>query len=254
VTPNNLRKGKTMGKNPLDGFRVKKSDISFIGKDLKTPECVFCRERWDKLVSDGRGGIVKLLPDGSQTFIRQTKATIFGKKGPEMEKSIPNGMAFAENGDILVANYGTSQFEITRRNGETRVIYDSIDGRRLGEVNFIYRDSQRRLWFTIATMKTNWMDGMYPEGADGYVGMIDDKGLRKLADGFCYTNEVRLDKKENTCRSRQEGCISRLQVQPDRSLKNREIFGPQTQPRGSDGSLSIITAISGEPAFGKMTP
>ena len=217
-----------MGKNPIDGFRVRKADISFVGNNLKTPECVLCEKDGTNWVSDGRGGIVKLLPDGSQTFIRQTKATLYGKKGPEMEKSVPNGLAFAENGDILVANYGTSRFEISRRNGETRVVYDSIDGHRLGEVNFVYRDSQRRLWFTIATMKLNWMDGMYPEGADGYVGMIDDSGIRMLADGFCYTNEVRLDKKEEYLYVVETGrkCISRLRVQPDGSLKNREIFGP----------------------------
>jgi gluconolactonase len=217
-----------MRKNPIDGFRVEKKDIGFVGENLKTPECVLCEKDGTLWVSDARGGVTKLLPNGRQAFIRQTRATLYGTRGPDLEKSIPNGMAIAENGDILVANYGTSQFEITRRNGETRVVYDSIDGHRLGEVNFIYRDSRKRLWFTIATMKLNWIDGLYPDGADGYVGLIDEKGIRMVADGFCYTNEVRLDEKEEylyvveTGRKR----ISRLRVQPDGSLNNREVFGP----------------------------
>jgi gluconolactonase len=217
-----------VGRNPIDGFHVEKKDISFVGENLRTPECVLCEKDGTLWTSNAGGGVTRILPNGSQTFIRQTAATLYGNRGPELEKSIPNGLAFAENGDILVANYGTSRFEIMRRNGETRIICDTLDCHRLGEANFIYRDSRKRLWFTIATMKPNWIDGLYPNGADGYVGLIDEKGIRVVADGFCYTNEVRLDEKEEYLYVVETGrkCISRLRVQPDGSLKNREIFGP----------------------------
>lgn len=217
-----------MGRNPLDGFHVGKKDISFIGQDLRIPECILCQRDGTLWVSDGRGGLLKISPDGAQTFIRQTRPTRYGTRGSDLEKSQPNGMAFAENGDILIANYGTECLEIVRRNGETRTVYDSIDGGRLGELNFVYRDTRKRLWLTIATMQRNWIDGMYPEHADGYVALIDEKGIRKVAEGFCYTNEVRLDRNEEFLYVVETGGkrITRLRVKEDGSLTDREVFGP----------------------------
>jgi gluconolactonase len=77
-------------------------------------------------------------------------------------------------------------------------------------------------------MQRSWIDGMYPEHADGYVALIDENGIRKVAEGFCYTNEVRLDRNEEYLYVVETGGkrISRLRVDPDGSLRNREVFGP----------------------------
>ena len=72
------------------------------------------------------------------------------------------------------------------------------------------------------------MQAVSPNIADGYVALADEKGLRIVADGFRFTNEIRLDAKEEflyiveTCGQ----CISRMRVLPDGSLTNREIYGP----------------------------
>jgi gluconolactonase len=217
-----------LSKNPIDGFTVSREDITFVGRDLKRPECVLCESDGTLWLSDERNGVMRISPDGSQQLVQQTRATLTGATGPRLEKSIPNGMAIAENGDLLIANYGTESLEIMRRNGETRVIYDQIDGRRLGELNFVLRDSKGRLWLTLSTMRRNWIEGMYPEVSDGYVALVDDKGIRAVAEGFCYTNEVRLDAREEYLYVVETGrkCISRLKVGADGSLSGREVFGP----------------------------
>ena len=37
------------------------------------------------------------------------------------------------------------------RSGETRVLVDTIDGKPIGKVNFVLRDSRDRLWLTVST-------------------------------------------------------------------------------------------------------
>jgi hypothetical protein len=45
-----------------------------------------------------------------------------------LEGTLPNGLAFTANGDILVSNFGTDRLEIMTREGDTRVLADNIDG------------------------------------------------------------------------------------------------------------------------------
>ena len=144
------------------------------------------------------------------------------------EGTLPNGLAFAENGDILISNFGTDVLEIMSRDGKTRLLYDNIDGEPIGKVNFVLRDSKNRVWLTISTRIKNWMKTISPNISDGYIALADEKGLRMVADGFSFTNEIRLDAKEEylyiveTTGQR----ISRMKVGPDGSLSNREVFGP----------------------------
>jgi hypothetical protein len=79
------------------------------------------------------------------------------------------------------------------RDGQTRLLYDTIDGQPIGKVNFVLRDSQKRIWMTISTRIKNLMQAVSHTIADGYIALADDKGLRIVADGFKFTNEIRLD-------------------------------------------------------------
>ena len=42
------------------------------------------------------------------------------------EGTLPNGLAFAANGDILIANFGTDLLEVMTRDGATRTLHDRI--------------------------------------------------------------------------------------------------------------------------------
>jgi gluconolactonase len=219
-------------KNPLSGFQVDRADIQYIGHDLQRPECILAEPDGTLWSADARGGVVKISPDGSQKIIAQSYEKAFESASDEAsrftEGTLPNGLAFAENGDILISNFGTDSLEIMMRSGQTRVLYDRIDGEPIGKVNFVLRDSKNRVWLTISTRIKNWMKAVSPNIADGYIALVDEKGLHIVADGFRFTNEIRLDAREEylyiveTCGQ----CITRMRVGQDGSLTNREIYGP----------------------------
>jgi gluconolactonase len=221
-----------MTNNPIIDFKVDPADIQYIGDDLQRPECILAEPDGTLWSADARGGVYKLSPDGSQKIITQSFDASFKEASDETsrftEGTLPNGLAFAENGDILISNFGTDVLEVMTREGRTKLLYDTIDGQPIGKVNFVLRDSQNRIWLTVSTRIKNWMKAISPNISDGYIALADEKGLRIVADGFKFTNEIRLDAKEEflyiveTCGQR----ISRMRVQPDGSLTDREVYGP----------------------------
>ena len=235
-----------MKANPIDDFTVKRSDLRFIGKGLQRPECIVAERNGTLWAADARGGVIKILPDGTQTLITQ-KADDRFKEAADVEArftqgTLPNGLAFAANGDILISNFGTDALEAMTRDGQTRTLYDTIDGKPIGKVNFVLRDSKDRIWLTISTRIKNWMQAIRPDVSDGYIALVDDRGIRVAADGFQFTNEIRLDAREEflyiveTCGRH----ISRMRVEPDGSLKNREIFGPSDLgPAGTPDGIAF---------------
>jgi sugar lactone lactonase YvrE len=116
------------------------------------------------------------------------------------------------------------------RSGESKVLADSIDGEALGKVNFVLRDSKGRIWITISTKIKNWMHALRPDLADGYIARYIEGEFHVVAEGFHFTNEIRMDAKEEYMYVVETtgGCISRLRVREDGSLGEREIFGPSS--------------------------
>src|SRR5262245_46633964 len=106
----------TPGKNPLDGFTVRASDISYIGHDLQRPECILAERDGSLWSADARGGVMHIKPDGSQALITQRAETGFATAADEETRfvtgTLPNGLAFARNGDIVISNFGTDRLEL----------------------------------------------------------------------------------------------------------------------------------------------
>ena len=104
-----------MTSNPLDGFTVDPEDIQFIGEDLQRPECILAERDGTLWSADARGGVVRIAPDGSQQLIVSAEQAGFsdaaGEEARFTEGTLPNGLAFAENGDLLIANFGTNCLE-----------------------------------------------------------------------------------------------------------------------------------------------
>lgn len=219
-------------KNPLKGFRIGREDLQFVGTDLQRPECILAERDGTLWSADARGGVMRISPDSSQRLIAQQADSHFAGTADLArrftEGTLPNGLAFARNGDILISNFGTDRLEVMTREGASRVLYDSIDGKPIGKVNFVLRDSKDRIWLTVSTRIKNWMEAIRPGLDDGFIALADERGLRIVADGLHFTNEVRLDAKEEylyaveTCGRR----ITRFRVGNDGSLSQREIFGP----------------------------
>jgi sugar lactone lactonase YvrE len=216
----------------LVGFQVDRECIQYVGRDLQRPECILAERDGTLWSADARGGVVRIASDGTQQLITQTPDPHFDLASSAADSllsgTLPNGLAFADNGDILISNFGTDRLERMTRSGEVRVILDQIDGQPLGKVNFVLQDSQSRTWISVSTKTNPWSKAVNSTTADGSVILIDEKGPRIVAEGFHFTNEMRLDVREEwlyvaeTTGKR----ITRLRVQSDGSLVDREVYGP----------------------------
>lgn len=227
--------------NPIDGFTVDPATFAYVGHDLQRPECILAEPDGSLWSADARGGVVHIRPDGSQQLIAQRAATSFGDAPDDATRfvtgTLPNGLAFARNGDIVISNFGTDRLEVMTRTGETRVLVNSIDGAPIGKVNFVLRDRRDRLWLTISTRVKNWMRAVSPGIVDGFIALYDQGRLRIVADGLHFTNEIRFDAREEwlyaveTCGRR----ITRFRAHADGSLTDREVFGPSDHGAFIDG-------------------
>ena len=222
------------GPNPLKGFKVDPASIRYIGRDLQRPECILAERDGTLWSADARGGVMRIDPDGTQTLVTQAPDPHFDLSGSAADSlltgTLPNGLAFAANGDFLISNFGTDRLERMTRGGATSVLLDSIDGKPPGKVNFVLRDSKDRLWITVSTMVNPWSDAIRTGLADGVLILLDERGARVVADGFHFTNEVRLDAAEEWIYVAETTAkrVTRLRIQADGSLTDREIYGPSS--------------------------
>ena len=230
-----------MAVNPLSDFQVDPASLSYIGQDLQRPECILAEPNGDLWVADARGGVVLIRPSGEQKFIGPNADQRFGNSSTKTTESfeskyttgtLPNGLAFAKNGDILISNFGTDLLELMTREGELRTLYDSIDGQPIGKVNFVLRDSKNRIWLTVSTRMNPWTDAFATRVQDGFVALVDANGLRIVADGFRFTNEIRFDAKEEWLYIVETTGPNITRMRLDESnpkdirLTDREVFGP----------------------------
>ena len=213
--------------------------VQYIGVGLQRPECILAEKDGTLWSADSRGGVVRLRHDGTQETVIQNISGHFENAESEAARyltgTLPNGLAFARNGDILISNFGTDRLEIMTRAGDSRVLADSVEGQAVGKVNFVLRDSKDRIWITISTKVKNWMQALRPDLADGYIARYIDGKFRIVASGFHFTNEIRMDAKEEYLYVAETtgGCISRMRVLEDGRLGDREVFGPSSLGKGA---------------------
>lgn len=227
--------------NPLDGFSVERAQIGYVGNELQRPECILAEADGSLWSADARGGVVHIATDGTQRFIGQSADTRFSAAGSasvaQMESrlttgTLPNGLAFCADGSILISNFGSDRLEVMDREGRTRTLYDSIDGQPIGKVNFVLRDSRDRIWLTVSTRINPWTQALATGVRDGYVAVVENGRLRVVADGFGFTNEVRLDAREEWLYVVETTgpCITRLRLDESDPaqvrLTDRQLFGP----------------------------
>src|SRR6476620_3792019 len=130
-----------MKPNPVLDFGIDKASLNYIGQELKRPECILAEPDGTLWSADARGGVVRIVPNGRQRLIVQQASRGFAEAGNDEDRfvagTLPNGLAFARNGDILISNFGTDRLEIMTRDGDFRVLADSIDGKPKGKSNFV---------------------------------------------------------------------------------------------------------------------
>ena len=210
-----------------------------MGHGLQRPECILAEPDGTLWSADARGGVVRISADGSQQIITQRSSAEFQNAHSEakryLEGTLPNGLAFARNGDFLISNFGTDCLELMSRDGSSRVLADTLDGQPIGKVNFVLRDSRDRIWITVSTRIKNWMHALRPDLDDGYLARFDNGRFTIVADSFHFTNEIRFDAKEEFLYVVETtgGCITRLRIDECGNAVGREVFGPRSLGTGA---------------------
>lgn len=228
-----------MSANPILDYEIDRDSIRYAGRDLQRPECILAEADGTLWAADARGGVARIHPDGAQEIVTQKRSASFGGAVTEADRyltgTLPNGLAFAADGSILISNFGTDCLEVMSRDGETRTLADSIDGQPVGKVNFVLRDSKDRIWITVSTRIRNWMHALRTDLADGYIARYEAGAFRMVADGFHFTNEIRFDAAEEFLYVVETtgGRITRLRVDTDGDLTGREVFGPSSLGKGA---------------------
>ena len=230
-----------MTDNPLRGFTVDRAQIRTIGHTLQRPECILAEPDGTLWAADARGGVTRIAPDGTQRFIGQTADVRFGQAAAAQDAAsveqkfttgtLPNGLAFAANGDILISNFGTDCLEVMTREGDSRVLVDRIDGQPIGKVNFVLRDRKDRIWITVSTRINPWTTAAASRVQDGYIAVLERGVPRVVAEGFFFTNEIRLDAREEWLYIVETTGphITRMRLHEGArgvELTDREVFGP----------------------------
>ncbi|RJP63035.1 MAG: SMP-30/gluconolactonase/LRE family protein [Comamonadaceae bacterium] len=236
--------------NPLDGFVVDRAAIRYTGHDLQRPECILAERDGTLWAADARGGVTRIAPDGSQQFVGQraderfASAAVVSADAFEAKftrGTLPNGLAFTVEGEILISNFGTDRLELMARDGRTRTLHDQIDGLPIGKVNFVLRDRRNRIWLTVSTRVNPWTNAAARRVKDGYIAVVDEHGMRVVAEGFHFTNEVRLDAREEWLYIVETTGPHITRMRLDESgpsgvrLTGREVFGPSHLGGPPDG-------------------
>jgi gluconolactonase len=227
--------------NAIRSFTLDVGELGWTGQDLQRPESGVAEPDGTLWVSDGRGGVMRIDPDGGQ-------ALLAGWGGE------PNGLAIDPDGNLVTANIALGRVQRMTRDGQASTVLEEVDGQRTTSANFVFYDRQGRLWLTCLTREDHWWPAVADARPDGFIVLVDGRGARIVADGIYATNEARLDAEERylyvaeTMKAR----ILRFPVRADGSLGEREVFGPDGLGRGgfvdgfsfdAEGNLWVTTVV-----------
>jgi gluconolactonase len=202
----------------LDNFSLTTADIGWRGEGLSRPECVLAERDGTLWVSDDRGGVTRIDPDGRQTVVGAIKGA-------------PNGLALEPGGSILIANIEDGILYRLHRDGRHEIVLDSFNGKPLGSTNFVYREpGSDRIWITVSTRMVPRRQAVERPIPDGYILVLERGKPRLAAEGFCFTNEVRVDRLRRHLYVAETGMgrVVRLPLAADGSLGKPETYGPAT--------------------------
>jgi hypothetical protein len=141
----------------MDGFRLGPSDFTYVGSNLRRPECVLTTACGDLYVSDKRGGVTRISPDGSET--------LYAGRTADADILAANGFALLRDGSFLIAPLvGGGVFRL-QRNGQAELVVQEADGRTLACPNFVLLDHEERIWVCCLTQQDRATLMSYPRAA-----------------------------------------------------------------------------------------
>jgi sugar lactone lactonase YvrE len=236
--------------NALDALSERPLDarLTRVGSQLHRPECVLATSTGTLYTADWRGGVTRILPDGTETLFTGTM--------PDGLTARPNGIALMADGSFLMAQLGEDDGGVYRlsRSGQITPWLRQADGMDLPPSNYVVQDAEGRTWITVSTRQTPRAAAYRVDVADGFIVCVTAHGLASIvADGLGYTNEVALHPSGqwlyvNETFGRR---LSRFEVTPSGALGARETvteFESGTFPDGlafdEEGCAWIVSIVS----------
>lgn len=187
-------------------------EVGSYGTGLQRAECVLAGASGRLFMSDKRGGVMVIEPDGRQRLIGSSPL-------------IPNGIALQRDGTFLIANLGPDGgVWLMGADGVPTPWLMEADREMLPRVNFVLHDvhdGEERTWICVSATETG---DLYPvEAATGYILLRDRRGVRRVADGLRYTNELRIgaDGRHVYVNETFGRCLSRFRIGSGGALVDR---------------------------------
>ena len=214
--------------------------ITWIGADLKRPECVLTTAKGEVFAGDHHSGIAE---------IGKPKRDIVGAPPGFM----PNGVAMTQAREFLIANLGPGG-GVWRLDRDWRLFPHlfEADGEPFRVCNFVGVDPAGTEWISVSTRTFPREISMRPHHADGFIVRRDAHGAHIVADGIGFTNECRVDPSGKWVYVNETSAkrISRLPVKGT-TLGRRETvheFGPGEFPDGfafdCEGGVWVACVLS----------
>lgn len=204
-------------------YRISFEDLRVVARGVKRPECVLALENGELLASHGGGGYSRVLADGGLKHV----LPIDGKGAEEARAYVPNGIALAPDGRVLLADLGAQKGGVfaLSTDGSLECVVESIDGEPLPPSNYVTVDPQGTVWFTVSTRRRPRSEAWTPTVRDGFIAVLDKDGPRIVADGLGYTNEVAFsaDGRWVYVNETYAQCVSRFELRPGPTLGPKEV-------------------------------
>ena len=227
--------------------RIEVTDLGFVGDALHRPECVLATETGHVHVSDARGGITTIGPDGRQHLRRGSGITDF----------LPNGFSLLPDGSFAVANLGPDggAWRLAQ-DGTLAPLVLEADGWRLPPTNFVNHDrssGEERLWISVSTRHVPRERAFDRKVADGVIVLEDRHGTRVVVDdlGFANENKVSPDGRHLYVNETVARRLSRFLIRERGALGPRETvaeFADGIFPDGfefdAEGGIWIASVVS----------
>jgi sugar lactone lactonase YvrE len=169
----------------IDGFTLDRSDLEAFAFGLARPECVLPEPDGSLWVSDQRGALSHVQPDGTVRTI--------GSMG-----GAPNGFARDPDGLFWIADIEGGRVCRMDTLGRHEVVIDRYQGKPIGSANFLMADPAGDLWLSVSTRTLPRSRALAEPVPDGAVYRIKRLGTQAwaepvcVASGFHFTNEIRL--------------------------------------------------------------
>ena len=236
--------------NPLRHWQVDRGSIRTIGQDLQRPECILAERDGTLWSADARGGVMRIAADGTQTADRAARrsAVRAGRK-PRSTSCAARCRTASRSRQRRHPDrelrHQRDRAHVARRPSARRCTPRSTGGRSARPIHL--RDSRGRLWITVTTRLEPWTRSVTERTNDGYVALVDESGIRIVAEGFVGTNEVPLDANEEWLYVVESNArrISRLRVRPDGRSPIARSTDPPISAVCRTASRSMRSAICG---------